>query len=232
MQKIVVIIQARFGSKRLPGKMIANLGGISVLEWVLRRVKSATKVDDIVLATSDHSRDDKVVKFACSNAVKVYRGSEYDVLSRFIEASIYLQADVVVRICADNPFVDPDEIDRLIEFFKLNDCDYASNHLDWLQSGYADGFGAEIMYTSILQKVKDLIVEPHYREHVTLFIREHPELFEVKALKAPEAIAYPKLRFDLDTSQDLNYLKRLVSNGVNVNSKAKEIVSIALKELE
>ncbi|HNC94755.1 MAG TPA: NTP transferase domain-containing protein, partial [Myxococcota bacterium] len=108
---VVAIIQARMGSVRFPGKMLANLHGYPVLEWVLHRVAQATEVDEVVLATTDMARDNPLVELAGRLAVPVHRGSESDVLGRFADAAAAFDAEGVVRICADNPFIDPAEID-------------------------------------------------------------------------------------------------------------------------
>ncbi|OYU71783.1 MAG: hypothetical protein CFE45_42280 [Burkholderiales bacterium PBB5] len=124
----VAIVQARMGSTRFPGKMLAPLGGRPLLEWVLRRVQSARLVDAVVLATTDLQRDKPLVDLARNLGVATFTGSESDVLGRFAAASAQHRADVVVRVCADNPFVDGAEIDRLLAFFAVQDVDYAWDH--------------------------------------------------------------------------------------------------------
>ena len=156
MPRTVAVVQARMGSSRFPGKMIARLGAYPLLEWVLRRVRRASSVDAVVLATTDSPRDEALIEIAGRLGVAAYRGSETDVLQRFRDAAEAHRADWIVRVCADNPFVDPEEIDHLIHFFSVNSCDYACNHQDRLGSRYADGFGAEILSSNLLEAVSEI----------------------------------------------------------------------------
>ena len=122
----------------------------------------------------------------------------------------------MLRICADNPFVDPDELDRLVQEFNENSCDYACNHQDRLGSRYADGFGAEILSNHLLQQITQVAKEPKHREHVTLYLWDHADQFTLHSIHAPPKLAYPDMRFDVDTPFDLIQLCTLLSNGVNL----------------
>jgi spore coat polysaccharide biosynthesis protein SpsF len=223
----VGIIQARMGSTRFPGKMLANLGGIPCFEWVVTRLRRAKTLDSVLLATTNLSSDDNLVNLARDLGVEVYRGDEHDVLGRFIEASHISKAERVVRICADNPFIEPEEVDRLVTFFDEVQCDYACNHQNRLGSSYADGFGAEITTAKILKKIDLLAIEDLYREHVTLYLWDHLQDFVVKAIKAPCYLAFPNLRFDIDTKEDLVKLELLVKSGVTLNTSAEQIIQLA-----
>jgi aminopeptidase-like protein/spore coat polysaccharide biosynthesis protein SpsF (cytidylyltransferase family) len=223
----VAIIQARMGSTRFPRKMFACLDGIPLLEWVLRRLAGAKTLDQIVLATSDREKDDPLVDLAVRLGVQVYRGSESDVLARFVGAATMSNADNVVRICADNPFIDPGEVDRLVNFFVAHQCDYAFNHQDRLGSGYADGFGAEICSADLLQKIAVRAKEPRHREHATLFLWDHASEYKLLTVAAPTELAFPELRFDVDTQDDLAKLDALVKVGVDINTPAHDIVRVA-----
>jgi putative transferase (TIGR04331 family) len=228
MSKVIVLVQARMGSSRFPGKMLASLGQYRLLEWVLHRVRCTSLIDGVVLATSSLSQDDELVKIASQMGIEAFRGSETNVLERYSLAASKYKADIIVRVCADNPFIDPNEIERLIIHFKKNQYDYACNHQDRLGSRYADGFGAEIFSNALLQEIGEIAEEPRYREHVTIFIWENIHLYTISALRAPVELAYPALRFDVDTKQDLFYLQQLVNRGVSINSSAAKIVEIAL----
>ena len=230
MSKTVALVQARIGSTRFPGKMLAQLGDHPLLEWVLHRVRCARMIDDVVLATSALSCDDELVALAWKLGIKVFRGSENDVLGRLCAAASQYGAEVVVRVCADNPFIDPDELDRLVSHFNNNVCDYACNHQDRLDNRYADGFGAEILSNQLLQKISQTATDVRHREHATLYLWDNAHEFCINAVKAPHELAYPYLRFDVDQSNDLTYLKRLVRAGVTMDSPASEIVLIALNK--
>jgi aminopeptidase-like protein/spore coat polysaccharide biosynthesis protein SpsF (cytidylyltransferase family) len=226
-QRNVAIIQARMGSSRFPGKMLARLGGIPLLEWVVRRLLRATTLAQVVLATSDGAGDDALAELAASLGVQVFRGSEADVLGRFVGAARMAGADNIVRICADNPFIDPVEVDRLVQHFADHPCDYACNHQDRLGSAYADGFGAEILTTALLERIAAAATEPRHREHATFYLWDHASEYELSAPAAPAGLAFPELRFDVDAPADLANLEAMVSAGVVIDTPACEIIRIA-----
>jgi aminopeptidase-like protein/spore coat polysaccharide biosynthesis protein SpsF (cytidylyltransferase family) len=223
----VAIIQARMGSSRFPGKMLARLGGIPVLEWVVRRLLRTASLAQVVLATSDCDIDDALAELAASLGIAVFRGSEADVLGRLAGAATMAGADNIVRVCADNPFIDPGEIERLMRYFAENPCDYSCNHQDRLGSGYADGFGAEILSAALLGKIAASALEPRHREHATLYLWDHAGEYELTSVTAPAELAFPELRFDVDIPADLEKLEILIRAGVTIDTPAPEIVRIA-----
>lgn len=227
-KRTVAIVQARIGSSRFPGKMLQPLGGRPLLEWVLHRVASSAGVDETILATSTLSRDDPLAELAEKCGARVFRGDENDVLGRFAGAASIAGAEWVVRVCADNPFIDPGEIDRLIDYFRDIPCDYACNHLDRLGSGYADGFGAEMLGADLLRQIADIATEARHREHVTLYLWDHADKYRLCAMPAPVALAHPELRFDVDVTADLAGLEKLVAAGVELSTTAEEIVALSL----
>ena len=128
MTRTIAVIQARLGSQRLPEKMLADLGGHSLLEWVVTRVRRSTMLDEVIVATTEESRDDRLAAECERLGVNVIRGSTDDVLSRFAKAIEDDAADAVVRICADNPFIDPACIDQLVREYRKSGAEYAFNH--------------------------------------------------------------------------------------------------------
>ena len=225
--RTVAIVQARMGSTRFPGKMLAQLGGIPLLEWVVRRLACATTVDQIVVATSDSEDDNTLADLAITLGIPVYRGSENDVLARFIGAATMSNATSIVRVCADNPFIDPDEVNRLVNYFARHKCDYTCNHQDRLGSGYADGFGAEIFTLEVLKKIAALAKEQYYREHATSYLWDHISEYKLTTVEAPVELSFPEMRFDVDTKDDLLNLEALVRAGVDIKSSAHDIIRIA-----
>jgi len=222
---IIGVIQSRMGSKRFPQKMAVKLGDCSIIEWVLIRSKNINLLDKLVLATSTLAENDYLIDHSKALSVSTYRGSENDVLSRFVEISRREDADIIIRICADNPFIDPIEIDRLINFFKSNKCDYSFNHQDKLGSGYADGFGAEIFSSNLLYYINNQTLDDSHREHVTKYIWDNKKLFKIKPLKSPKNLNYPLYKFDIDTFQDKKKLDNLISEGISINSDAASIIN-------
>ena len=229
MSNLLAVIQARMGSKRLPGKMMKKLGKDYVIDWVIKRVKKSKLIGNLIIATSKSTKDDVFEEICKKNQIGIFRGSELDVLDRFNKASIYYQAQTILRICADNPFIDHLEIDRLISFYQDNKCDYSFNNQNKLLSNYADGFGAEIFSRETLDLICLNCKDKRLREHVTLYIWENLSEFEIKYPQAKKELAYPQFKFDLDTISDFDKLSTLVDNGVNLHSKAADIIKIFLK---
>lgn len=211
MENTIGIIQARMGSKRFPNKMMAHLGGSPLIEWIIKRVKRSKELNKVVLATSVADENNTLVSVAERFGIELFRGNEKDVFSRFVGAVTRFDADLVVRICGDNPFVDPNEIDRLILFFKKYRPDYAFNHITKLGNGYADGFGAEILSGRTLKELDQYPLTASHREHVTSFIWDHRHAFEIKPVPAPGGNVFSKLRFDIDRPSDLEALQDLAA---------------------
>ncbi len=229
---VVALVQARMGSSRFPGKMLAPLAGRPLLAWVLERLKQARRLDALVLATTDLPRDAALVELARSLGVATFTGSESDVLGRFARAARQFEADTVVRVCADNPFIDGAVVDQLVDFYAASDCDYACNHLDRLGSGYADGFGAEILSAALLHRLNELCTEPRHREHVSIAVWDEGAPWRKAAPKAPPALAHPELRFDVDEPGHLALLESLVQvHGLGLQSPAAAVVAARLKDL-
>ena len=187
-------------------------------------------LSEVVLATTTLPHDDDIEKIAHQCGVNVYRGSESNVLSRFAEAANLYGAEIVVRVCGDNPFIDHEEIDRLINFYINNPCDYAFNHQNRLNSGYADGFGAEVLNNNLLNELNDTVLVADELEHVTLNIWNNQDCFEILPVPVPEELNYPDLRFDVDIIDDFNYLISLLDKGVKIDSTAEEIINIAMEQ--
>lgn len=224
MNNTLAIIQARTGSSRLPGKMLLKLGDDYIIYWVIKRLLKCKKIDKLIVATSSNSKDDFLAEVIERIGVSVFRGDEDDVLGRFYKVSKKYNYDNIVRVCADNPFIDPNEVDKLIDFFLCNSCDYSFNHQDKLSNNYADGFGAEIFTQKTLNYLNQFCNDIKIREHVTLYLWENIKLFRINTFKAPKELSYPKLKFDLDTKKDYEKLSELILHGVSLDTKASDII--------
>ncbi len=163
--RVVCIIQARMGSTRRPGKSMAQLAGKPLLWHFLQRVKRAHRLDEIVLATTQNTEDDVLEKLALECGVSTFRGSENDLLDRYLQAARKYKADVVVRLCADNPCIEPREIDRIVEYHLVSDNDFSSNTHNIMDNGYPDGLGAEVFGIDRLEDVYQRASDPANREH-------------------------------------------------------------------
>jgi len=211
MHKATAIVQARTGSTRLPRKVLLELGDRCVLRWVLDRVGRAKQLDSVVLATSTNARDDVLAERCRVWGVPCFRGSEEDVLGRFLAAAQAHDAGLIVRVNADNPLVDPFYVDRLVDAMKGSTMDYVSYR-------FTDGtpvmltavsFFAEIMTLDCLRRAAARIADPSEREHVTLGIYRRPDVFRVDWLEVPDFCSDRRLRFTLDTQDDLSLLREI-----------------------
>ena len=202
-------------SSRFPGKMSVDLGGFPIIDWVLRRSKTSNLIDKFILATSTKIEDDFLVKKANEHLIGSYQGSEHNVLSRFIEVANTEHADIIVRICADNPFICGDEIDRMISLFLQEMPDYAFNHIPAMGNNYVVGVGAEVFTYDTLSKIAKNAENESQLEHVTKYIWDNQENFDIQIINAPENLANPEVELDVDTKEDLCFLKNILDKHKN-----------------
>ena len=230
MKRIVAVIQARMWSSRLPGKMMLSLHGHPIIEWVVRRVTSASRLHDVVVAIPDTRNDDILAQFITENLkVKVYRDSEQDVLKRFLGAAKLSQASHVVRVCADNPLVSGEVIDDLVQFFDEHSCDYAYNQGDGGQTNtYPDGLGAEMVSFPLLEWLDQHTTDARHREHCLTYVVDNPDQFTIKTFDPPDQrIACPWLKIDMDTLEDYC---RLAFKRFSITSTPYDIVKAFSEE--
>ena len=201
---VIAVIQARMGSARLPGKVLSDLGGRPVLEWVIRAAR-ASHVDDVIVATSVHS-DDQVIVDLCSRlGVRVVRGAELDVLSRFIIALEEGGADAVVRLTSDCPLLDPELIDQVVAVWRCNPTlDYVSTTLD---RTLPRGLDVELAAAGALRQA-DARATGYHRVHVTSSLYEQGAPYACAGLTFRPA--YNHLRVTLDEEADARALTQLV----------------------
>lgn len=226
-ESCVLVVQARSGSTRLKKKMSRRLGSYKLIEWVLFRALKSAGISEFVLATTELEEDDWIEALAKELGFRVVRGSVNDVFSRFFTAIEGGTFSAVVRVCADNPFVDPSEVSRLIATFNSKDMDYCFNHRPLAECDYPDGFGAEIFSVTAFKKISQQDLSASEKEHVTQYFWNHSSNFRLHGLKAPTELAFPSLKFDIDTENDFEYLDALVAKGVSIESDAKSIADLA-----
>jgi spore coat polysaccharide biosynthesis protein SpsF len=202
--KVVAIIQARMGSTRLPGKVLKDLEGETVLARVVNRLRGARLINEILVATTDRAADDSIVKECRSLSVMVSRGDQDDVLDRYFRAAQLTKADVVVRITSDCPLIDPEITDRTIAAFLETSPDYASNAL---VRTYPRGLDTEVMSVKVLGRVWHQARKRYEREHVTPYIYEHPA--EFKLLSVTGDADYSRHRWTVDTPEDLELARAI-----------------------
>jgi spore coat polysaccharide biosynthesis protein SpsF len=195
--KTVAIIQARMGSTRLPGKVLKALEGKTVLARVVGRVSQANLLDEVIIATTDTAKDNAIIEECERLKVPVFRGDEQDVLDRYHQAAQREKADVIVRITADCPLIDPELLDETISARLKTNADYASNALD---RTYPRGLDVEVFTFQALECAWGQARLPYQREHVTPYLYEHPEEFRILKLRGQRD--YSHLRWTLDTPED------------------------------
>lgn len=202
---ITFIIQARLGSTRLPGKILLPFWrNQSILDLLIEKLKQIPN-SRIILATSESPQNNPLEEIANSKHINIYRGNETDVLQRFIDAADKFNANQIIRICSDNPFLELKSIQRLIEFINIHpQYDYVSfnvNGTPSIKTHY--GFWTEFVTLNALKKVCSLTDEPLYHEHVTNFIYTHPEHFNFHLLDTPSILtSHDRVRLTIDTETD------------------------------
>ena len=206
--KTLVVIQARMGSTRLPGKVLMPLAGKPALEHVIERARAAREVDQVVIATSTLPADDAVAEFCAARGWPCVRGSEDDVLARFLTALEHHPADIVVRITGDCPLTDPAMIDELVSALK-NDprgLDYISN--TQAPRKIPHGLDVEVMRADALQRAGREAAAREEREHVTPYFYRNPDLFRLGRIDPPVDLSAH--RWTLDTPNDHALLERVL----------------------
>jgi spore coat polysaccharide biosynthesis protein SpsF len=206
--------------------MLAVLGKHSLLEWVVTRVRQTEAIDRVVVATTLEPLDNRIVDECGRLGVDVVRGSTDDVLDRFVAALDGDDCDTVVRVCADNPFVDASCITAAINEYRSTGADYSFNHRTFGACNYADGFGVEVISRVLLTELHSQDLSAKHREHVTLAIADGTVKAHVHGCLAPPLLARPELRFDVDEPQDLQHLQALVAFArLHIESSAAEVVA-------
>lgn len=225
--EIIAIVQARMDSSRLPGKSLEMIGKWSLIELVMKRVNRSSRIDKVVLATSNNPKDDVLENHVKQLGFVVTRGSEEDVLSRFYDAAKSFEPTVVVRITGDCPLVSPRLIDYAIDVFVEKQADYLSLSIgNDKELAYPRGFDVEVARFKSLTDAAEKATKHYEREHVMPYLYAHPELFSVCYLDPVPGFSRPRYRLCVDTKQDLEVILRIhdfFGNGL-VETDYREIV--------
>ena len=207
-QKVVCIIQARMGSSRLPGKVLMDICGHPMLEWVTTRVGKAERIDQLVVATTTESSDIPIVDWCAESGIRCFCGEPFDVLDRFYQAAVDVQAEVIVRITADCPLIDPEMIDEVINAFTEHRADFAANRLPLpFERKYPIGLDIEVVSFNALEMAWKNATQPFEREHVMPYFYSEEDRFNVFILDAKENHGHR--RWTVDTPQDLEFIRQL-----------------------
>lgn len=218
--KINCIIQARMGSERLPGKVILPILNKQIILYTLDRLNKSKYIDQLIVATSDNESENSLVDIVKKNGYEVFRGDEKDVLKRYKEASDVFKSDIILRVTGDCPMVDSDIVDNVITYYKMNNYDYV--RLD-VPNTFIRGFDVEVFSKKVLDQVDKLAKTTSEREHVTLYIYNNPEKFNIGYVKGNEF--YNKdYRLCVDTKEDFDLVNKIYESFKDEFVPAKEIV--------
>lgn len=225
-KKIVAIVQARYASSRLPGKVLLPIAGEPMLVRVVERARRAALLDQIVVATTTDRADDPLVELCTQRGYAYTRGSMFDVLDRYYQSALQVQADVIVRITADCPLIDPLEIDRTVSAFLQSGADFAANRLPppWKRT-FPIGLDTEVCSFSALEEAYREARQPYEREHVMPYLYMNSTIFDSRAFDRFPAGDLPKgqfkvlyvnyevdygdVRLTVDTAEDLALINEI-----------------------
>jgi len=208
LSPVVIILQARMGASRLPGKPLSQVLDRPLLSYQLERLRRVQHADQIVVATTTNPEDDQIEQLCEQEKIPCFRGSSLDVLDRYYQAAKKYHATHIVRITGDCPLIDPKLVDEVISFYlnALPSYDYVSNSLE---RTYPRGLDAEIFSFDLLKKAAVEAKLPEEREHVTLFFYTHPALFSIGSVK--QDIDHSHHRWTVDTKEDFELVEKIIS---------------------
>jgi len=232
--RVAAIVQARMGSTRLPGKSLMLLAGVPLVGRVLERIKSATKIDELILAIPDSPENDPLEFLAQNYGVSVFRGSELDLVDRYYNAAKNISCKYIVRIPADNPTPQGSEIDRIIEHhLSLNRPGFSSNLAEIYGSRYPDGIGAEIFDFELLEEIFSDFSDSKKREHLHLNFFDYAtqkavdeNWCPISTVNCPPSFARPDIILDVNTQSQFEYMADLYEKlyPSNPNFDIKDII--------
>lgn len=206
MAKIEILVQARMGSTRLPGKVLKKVLGKPLLQYQLERLQRVERADSCVVLTTHLPQDDAIVDLCQSLGVAFFRGPVEDVLARYYEAASERGTEVIVRSTGDCPLVDPEVMNRVIQEFSEGKWDYVSN---CLKRSFPRGLDTEVFSFAALKQAYLEAKEPSEREHVTRFIYRHPEKFSLKNVELEQG-NFSEDRWTVDTEEDFQFIKHVI----------------------
>jgi spore coat polysaccharide biosynthesis protein SpsF len=204
MASILGFLQARMGSTRLPGKVLFDIGGKTILARAIERLQAARLLTGVVVLTTWHPEDDAVIQEAEKRGAATFRGPDLDVLARFRQAADVMKPDILVRATADNPLMDIGSIDRCVGRLLEEGLDFC------MEQGLPVGAATEAMTRSALEEADRLGTLPPHREHVTLYIKENIRNFRGAFPEAPEPVHFPHFHITVDTREDFCRVSALI----------------------
>jgi len=202
---IGVIVQARMNSSRLPGKVMLTINNRSILDYVISQISFSKKINKIIIATTKEISDKPIVTYAKEHHIRFFQGSEKDVLDRYYQCAKKLNLSVIVRITSDNPLVDPEIIDRVIDEFEKNNYDYVSNEHP---ATFPQGYAVEVFSFNALEDAWKNATKPSEREHVTPYFYNNPQKFSIFNVVNDQDLS--NIRCTLDRENDFMFIKNVI----------------------
>lgn len=219
--RTVAIIQARMGSTRLFGKVMMNMAGRPLLAYLIERISSARTLDAVLVATTANAHDNVIIEECERRGFPNFRGSEFDVLGRYVSAARACEADVIVRVTADNPFTDPDSIDRAVDAIACGGADYA------IETDLPVGVTGEAMTWQALTFMDSVAADASLREHVTLYAKENPQALRCAFLAPPAECDRSDLSFTVDTLAEYLYAREIAERFPTTDFELKNLIAVA-----
>lgn len=205
--KTIAIVQARMGSSRLPGKVLKPLGNTDILHYNITRCRAIKGVDEVIIATSSLSQDDVIATWCEEHQVTYFRGSENDVLERYVQCAKMYEPDYIMRVTSDCPFVDYEMASDIVELMYRERKDIVM-----FEGELPRGLAVELISYESLLRIHEVGKEPRHREHVTYYAYEFAEEFEAVTYKVPVNRRTPELRITLDTEEDYSLLIEIANH--------------------
>jgi len=219
--RTVAIVQARMGSRRLPGKVMMKIGGRPLLVYLVERISKARALDAIVVATTTNPQDNIIVEECERRGIPNFRGSEDDVLSRYVSAARACEAEIIVRVTADNPFTDPESIDYVVDSIVSNGAQYG------IETSLPAGTTGEALTWNALAVIDSAADFSHWREHVTLYAKENPHRVDCAFLDARPGCKRPDLSFTVDELPEYLYARRIADCFDTIDFGLKNLIEVA-----
>lgn len=221
---IGIIIQARMGSTRLPGKVLNKIGNKNLLEHILYRLNNLKHSVQIVIATSTLEKDNKISKFCLANSVTCFRGSENNVLERYYSCAKENKFDHIIRLTGDNPFIDIEELDELIDLHVSSKSDYSRSF-----AVLPKGVGSEIFTFKSLEQSFKYGDKENHQEHVNEYIEENEDKFKISELKIDGEKNRPDINLTVDTPDDYTKACFIVENSKDEYITTQEAIELCLQ---
>ncbi|WP_019153817.1 cytidylyltransferase domain-containing protein [Robertmurraya massiliosenegalensis] len=225
--KTIAIIQARMGSTRLPEKILKPVGNTDNLTYVTERCKRIQGVSEVIVATSTLSQDDAVEQWCIEHQIAYYRGSEVDVLDRFVQCAKPYSPDYILRVTADCPFVDYEMASEVVACMQEKQVDIVD-----LSDGLPRGLAVEMVSYQALTYIHEHGHETRHREHVTYYAYEFKEEFSRTTYQVPYNRQYPDLRITLDTEEDYALISKIGQHFNDVRVSSVDVINYLIEHPE